>query len=186
MKNQEPEHPPGGDDGPHGVRERARESLEKLEGVLEADVAEARAVEPLIDDAKAVQRTLRKRLKRWLPVLAIGALAALVVFSGACERLSLDNLADQHHRPLACVQARPVPSALILIGSIGTMISSGLPGGVVLSVAAGLLFGTVIGALLSVVGDLIGGTVLYLAARQFFDSGSKPPALVERIRGGFA
>ena len=186
MKNQDHEPPPNGDDAPHGVRERAREALEKLEGVLEADVAEARAVAPLVDDAKAVQRTLRKRLKRWLPVLAIGALAALIVFSGAYERISLDNLADQHQRLLAWVEARPVLSALALVFAIATIISTGLPGGVVLTVASGLLFGTVVGALLSLAGDLIGGTVLFLVARQFFDTGAKPPALVDRIRGGFA
>lgn len=186
MKNQHPEHPPGGDDAPHGVRERARDALEKLEGVLEADVAEARAVEPLVDDAKALQRTLRKRLKRWLPVLGIAALAALVVFSGAYDRLSLENLADQHGRLLAWVDARPVLAAFALVAAVATIISTGLPGGVVLTVGAGLLFGTVLGALLSMAGDLIGATVLYLAARQFFDSGAKPPALVERIRDGFA
>lgn len=170
----------------HGMRERARGALGRIEGVLEADVAEARAVAPLVEDAQAVSRTLRTRARRWLPVAAIALLAALVVASGAYEQLTLGNLAEHHARLLVWVGAHPVLAALTLVASIATIISTGLPGGVVFTVAAGLFFGTVPGALLAAVGDIIGGTVLYFAARQFFASGSKPPAMVERIRAGFA
>jgi len=174
------------DDEPHGVRERAKDALERLEDVLEADVAEARAVAPLVDDAKAVQRGLRDQIKRWLPVAAIALLAAMLIGSGAYGQLSLENLAAQHEQLLAWVSHRPILAALTLIGCVATIISTGLPGGVVFTVAGGLFFGTVLGALLAVVGDAIGATVLYFAARRFFETGARPPALVEKIRAGFA
>ncbi|HVF34429.1 MAG TPA: VTT domain-containing protein [Candidatus Saccharimonadia bacterium] len=172
--------------GDLGVRGRARDALERLEGVIEADVAEARAVAPLVEDAEAVSRSLRDRAMRWLPVAGIALLAAIVVGSGAYEQLTLANLSEHHGRLLAWVSARPVLAALALVASIATILSTGLPGGVVFTVAAGLFFGTVIGGLLAAVGDVIGGTILYFAARQFFASGSKPPAMVDRIRAGFA
>jgi uncharacterized membrane protein YdjX (TVP38/TMEM64 family) len=126
-----------------------------------------------------------KSLKRWIPVLAIAALALAVVASGAYRELNLDNLARYHDALQAAVAEHPVLAALTLAGAIATIVSSGLPGGAVFTVAGGLLFGTVPGALLAAAGNSIGASVLYFATRQFFATGRPPPAIAEKIRAGF-
>jgi len=164
---------------------RGRRALDRIEDAIEADVAEARAIAPLVADAASVPRMLRRRLKRWLPVAAIAALAAVVIFSGAYEQLKVEALAENYALLRSWVDAHPVLAGVTLAASIATIVSTALPGGVVLVVAAGLFFGTVVGALLAAVGDAVGASVLYFAARRFFDDSRKPPALVEKIREGF-
>ena len=164
---------------------RGRRALDRIEDALEADVAEARAIAPLVADAASVPRMLRSRLKRWLPVLAIVALAAIVVLSGAYEQLKVEALSENYAFLRAWVDAHPWLAGATLAGSIATIVSTGLPGGVVLVVAGGLFFGTIVGALLAAVGDAVGASVLYFAARRFFAESGKPPALVEKIREGF-
>lgn len=174
-----------GDEGGEPARGRARETLDRLEDVLEADVAEARAVKPLVDEAERLQLSLRARLGRWVPLLLIAAAAIALVTSGAYGELSLANLAKHHEQLLGWVAARPVLSALALVGALAAIVSTGLPGGMLFTVAAGLFFGIAVGGVLSATGNLLGGSVLYFAARRFFDAGGKPPALVAKIRDGF-
>ena len=123
--------------------------------------------------------------RRLLPVVAIAALAVGFLASGAYGELTLENLARYHEALQAAVAARPVLAGLALAGAIATIVSSGLPGGAVFTVAGGLLFGTIPGALLAAAGNSIGASVLYFATRQFFATGRAPPAIVEKIRAGF-
>lgn len=173
------------DTEPEATPGTRRGALRRIEGAFGADVAEARAIAPLVADAASVPRMLRTRLRRWLPVAAIAALAAIVVLSGAYENLKLEALAANYEALRVWVDAHPVLAGATLAGAIATIVSTALPGGVVLVVAGGLFFGTVIGALLAAVGDAAGASVLYFAARRFFDDSGKPPALVEKIREGF-
>jgi uncharacterized membrane protein YdjX (TVP38/TMEM64 family) len=177
---------PADPDAPHGVRDRTKHALEELEDVLEADVDEAQAVAPLVDAAESVQRGWRARAGRWLPLVVIATLAITLVASGAYGELSLARLAEQHEALRAWVDAHPLVAALALGGALATLIASGLPGGVVLTIAAGLLFGTLFGGILAMVADVVGGTALYFAARAFFASGRPPPPIVAKIRAGFA
>ena len=123
--------------------------------------------------------------RRWLPVLAVAALAAFVVASGAYRELNFDNLARYHDRLQAFVAARPYASAAALSLAIATIVSSGLPGGAVFTVAGGLLFGTIPGTLLALAGKSVGASVLYFVARQFFATGRPAPPFVDRLRAGF-
>lgn len=163
-----------------------KEALKKLEAAIDHDVAETRAIEPLVDEAKVVQRQVRGKLKRALPLLGLAALGATFIFSGVYKELNLDTLADKHQALSAWAAANPILACGALLVSIAAIISTGLPGGVVLVITGGLILGTVKGALIAVTGDCIGALVLYGAARQLFMSeGAKPPALVERIRAGY-
>jgi uncharacterized membrane protein YdjX (TVP38/TMEM64 family) len=159
--------------------------LERIEAVIKADVAEAHAIEPLVADAEAVQGRMRTLFRRALPLLALAALGAALVLGGVYEQLNLASVARYHAQLVALVAEHPVLVALALAGSVAAIVSTGLPGGVVLVFVAGLLFGTWQGALISTVGDVTGGTILYFAARRLFAHGARPPALVERIRTGF-
>lgn len=170
----------------HGLRDRTKHALDGLEEVLEADVDEARAVAPLVDAAESVQRGWRALARRWLPLALVATLAIVLVASGAYGEINLSTLARHHAELRGWVDAHPVAAALALGGALAALIASGLPGGVILTIAAGLLFGALWGGILAMVADVIGGTALYYAARTFFASGRAPPAIVSKIRGGFA
>jgi len=160
--------------------------LKRIEAALEHDVEEARAIAPLVADAGSVQQRVRSGLSRALPLLVLAGLGALLVFSGVYKELNLENLAHRHQTLSLWAAQHPWLAALGLMTAIALIISTGLPGGVVLVVAGGIILGAVKGALLAATGDTIGALVLYFAAKRFFMGGSaKPPALVQRIRAGF-
>ncbi len=153
---------------------------------LKGDVAEARAIEPLVESARDVTGQVRSWIGRALPLLVLIALGGALIASGLYEELKLDTLARHHAQLKEFVALHPVLSALALIGALATLVSTGFPGGSVIVFGAGVLFGIVEGTLLALVGNTIGATVLYFAARRLFGGPeSKAPALVERIRAGF-
>jgi uncharacterized membrane protein YdjX (TVP38/TMEM64 family) len=160
--------------------------LSRLEETLKADVDEARAIEPLVASAGDVTGRVRSWVGRALPLVALVALGGVLLVSGLYEELKLDTLARHHTQLKEFVGQYPVLSALALIGSLAMLVSTGLPGGSIIVFSAGVLFGIVEGTLLALVGNTIGATVLYFAARRLFGGpGSKAPAMVERIRSGF-
>jgi uncharacterized membrane protein YdjX (TVP38/TMEM64 family) len=160
--------------------------LKRLEAAIEHDVEEARAIAPLVADADSVQQRVRSKLSRALPLLVLAGLGVALLLSGVHNKLNLDNLAQQHQAISVWAAQHPWLSALGLMTSIALIISTGLPGGVVLVVAGGVILGALKGALLAATGDTLGALVLYFAARRFFmGGGAQPPALVRRIRAGF-
>jgi uncharacterized membrane protein YdjX (TVP38/TMEM64 family) len=66
-------------------------------------------------------------------------------------------------------------------------IATGLPGMIVVVLAGGMLFGTVVGTFLSMIGVTLGALILFLASRHAFGdhSGADAPGLVTRLRGGY-
>jgi uncharacterized membrane protein YdjX (TVP38/TMEM64 family) len=166
--------------------EKAKEALHRIEAAIDHDVEETRAIGPLVDKAATVQKQVRSKLKRALPLLGLVALGAAFIFSGVYKELNLETLAAKHQALSAWAALHPVLAVGALLLGIAAIISTGLPGGVVLVITGGLILGAVKGALIAACGDTIGALVLYGAARQLFmTEGAKPPPLVERIRSGY-
>ena len=84
-------------------------------------------------------------LKRAAPLLILLAVIVLVIASGAGRYLSLDALAENEARLQQAVAAQPVLAfgAFVLVYALATAVS--LPGGSLLTLAGGLMFGTWIG-----------------------------------------
>lgn len=161
--------------------------LKKIEERIKADVAEAKGLEPLVDDAKAVPKQVRSRLKKALPLIGLVGLGVLLISTGLYDQLKLDKLAERYVDMQAWTDQHPLLAALALVGAIATIISTGLPGGAALVVFGGLLLGWKETVVLAAIGDCIGASVLYFAARNLFmGDDAKPPALVEKIRAGFS
>lgn len=160
--------------------------FERLERTIRADVEEARAIEPLIAGAEGVFVRIRRVLGRVAPLLALLALGAILVGSGLYRELTIENLAAQHDDLREWVVTHPVLATMGVLGTLALIVSTGLPGGSVLVVASGFLFGVLPGTLLAVVGAASGASVLYFAARRLFEVGGKEPALATRVREGFA
>ena len=100
--------------------------------------------------------------------LAIVVLVALAWAFGLHRYLTLEALAAQREALAALVAARPVLSALMYVAAYIAVVAFSLPGGAVMTLSGGLLFGAFIGACLAVLGATIGAAVLFLLARSAF------------------
>jgi uncharacterized membrane protein YdjX (TVP38/TMEM64 family) len=105
-------------------------------------------------------------MRRFLPLLIL-AVAAVVAFF-LLRGISWDSLARHQDMLRGWVETHPIASAgLYLLAYILTAALS-LPQGALLTVAGGLLFGTVPGCILTVTGATIGASILLLIVRSAF------------------
>lgn len=128
----------------------------------------------------------KTRLTRFWPLLLLAALVALAWATGATRLLSFEAL-GQHRATLdAWVAARPVLAAGAYVLAYVVVVALSLPGGVVMTLAGGLLFGPWVGTGLTVVGATIGACALFLAARSALAPlvAGRAAGLVDRIRPG--
>jgi uncharacterized membrane protein YdjX (TVP38/TMEM64 family) len=112
----------------------------------------------------------------------------LVWALGLHRHLSLDALAAQREALAALVTARPVASALVYVAAYIGVVAFSLPGGAVMTLSGGLLFGAFIGAFLAVLGATIGAAVLFLLARSAFAPlvAGRAEGLLGPLRAGLA
>lgn len=128
-----------------------------------------------------------KRLRSLLPLILLVLVGVGLFASGVLDRFGPSGIVADQHLLEQQIQTRPLLAALIHVGIITAAIATGIPGAVVLILAGGMLFGPVLGALLSSVGLVLGSCVLYAASRFAFggQSDAPAPALVERVRQGY-
>lgn len=104
---------------------------------------------------------------RWLPFALLLAAFALFAALGGLDLVSLDGLASRFAELRAAAAAnRPLALALFVAGYAALVSTAVFPAAFVLTFAGGALFGPVAGALASIAGVTIGGTVAFLAARR--------------------
>lgn len=126
------------------------------------------------------------RLKHLLPLaLLFAGLAALWAF-GLRQDLSWPTLARHQADLLAIVAARPLTTGTAYVAIYIVVVACSLPEAAFVTVAGGLLFGTVVGTALAVVGSSIGAVILFLAARYAFADlmAARAAPLMARIRPG--
>lgn len=149
-------------------------------------VSEARELEPLL--VAAHQTSPWRHVRRFWPVALILLAIGVFVASGAWKSLHIGELASNFVALSTWTAAHPLLAREGLVLALATIVAMGVPGGIVLVVASGMFLGTIEGALLSVLGDGLGATLLFLVARRAMqdDGGSPRSALVARLRDGFA
>jgi uncharacterized membrane protein YdjX (TVP38/TMEM64 family) len=106
-----------------------------------------------------------RQVRRFLPLVLLVLAIVLVFATGLDHALSLDALDANRARLLALVQAHPFASGLgfLLLYAIATALS--IPGGTILTLAGGFLFGTLLATVLVVAGATIGAVAVFLIAR---------------------
>lgn len=101
-----------------------------------------------------------------LAILAAG-LAAFFIFR-LDRYLSLTALAGNREMLLDWVKVQGALAPLIFVAIYAVAVATSVPGGVVLTVAGGFLFGTVPATIYVVIGATIGAAAVFLAARTAF------------------
>ncbi len=119
----------------------------------------------MADDTSA-QTPKINSVKRFLPLVLLGVVAAIVFYFDLHTYLTYEALREHRETLTTFVAQRFVVAAIIFvfIYSISTALS--LPGGAILSITGGFLFGGITGGLLVVVGATIGATLVFLAAKS--------------------
>ncbi|SLN32290.1 TVP38/TMEM64 family protein [Oceanibacterium hippocampi] len=114
----------------------------------------------------APSRGRATQLKRWAPVAGLAAVGGLVVAFDLHQYLSFSALQDHNETLRALVAGHRAAAVLgyIAIYAVATALS--LPGGLVLTVAGGFLFGPVQGTAITVVAATIGASAIFLVARS--------------------
>jgi uncharacterized membrane protein YdjX (TVP38/TMEM64 family) len=127
------------------------------------------------------------RLRAALPLILLVLAGVVLYASGALSQLSPEYLVAHQVRMRAEIAANPWLARLSYIGLLTLGMATGIPGTIVIILAGGFAFGVVEGTIYSSIALTLGSLILFLASRYAFGAGRKhPPALVERLRHGFA
>ncbi len=131
--------------------------------------------------------TPRSPVKRFLPLLVL-VLAIIAVFaSGLHEYLSFEALREHRETllQLGADNAAIAPIAFILI--YAGVIALSIPGGAVLTIASGFLFGIWLGGLYVVIGATAGATAVFLIAKTALGDALRAKAgpWLQRMEAGF-
>ena len=103
--------------------------------------------------------------RRWLPVALLALGLAAVLLLDLDRFLSFEMLRERRAWLTAEVAAHPARSAALFFLIYAAAIALSIPGGTVLTLAGGFLFGTVLGALLVIGAATLGACMVFLAAR---------------------
>jgi uncharacterized membrane protein YdjX (TVP38/TMEM64 family) len=107
-------------------------------------------------------------LWRWLPLLVLAAAIAGFFALGLGRYLTWEAFRDNRQWLLDAIERMGIAAPLIYILVYTAVAALSVPGGAVLTVTGGFLFGTWLGGLYSLIGATIGGTILFLIARTSF------------------
>jgi uncharacterized membrane protein YdjX (TVP38/TMEM64 family) len=126
-------------------------------------------------------------LRKLAPLIILLVGLGVVFATGAHEYFSVAALRDHRDTLTAFVDERYFLSAILfcVIYAVSTALS--VPGGALLTVSGGFLFGAVFGVIYSVLGATIGATLLFLAARTAFGDilRARAGSGIDRMREGF-
>jgi uncharacterized membrane protein YdjX (TVP38/TMEM64 family) len=131
--------------------------------------------------------SLSPGLRRLWPLALLLAALALAYALGLHRLLSFDALAAHRTSLLGFVAARPVVAALAYLAAYVGVVAFSLPGGAVMTLAGGFLFGPWLGTVLAVAGATAGACLLFLGARHALGDTLARRAggpLLERVREG--
>jgi len=117
--------------------------------------------------------------RRWAPLGLLLVVAVGAYLLGVHRYLTFHTLADNRQRLLETVGSLGMLAPAVFMLCYAAVAALSIPGGLILTVTGGFLFGTVPGALYSLIGATAGATVLFLVARTAFGE------ILERRAGPF-
>ncbi|MGH6736933.1 MAG: TVP38/TMEM64 family protein [Methyloceanibacter sp.] len=119
-----------------------------------------------MDTVSDIARGAAIWLKRLWPLLLLFAVAGFVVAMGWHRYLTLEQLATHRFALRAQIEGNLLLALSVFIALYAAIVALSLPGGAVLTIAGGFLFGWLIGGAASLIGATIGATVVFLIARS--------------------
>ena len=105
-------------------------------------------------------------VRRLAPLLVIVALIALAWGLGLHRHISFETLVRHNAEIERFIGQHTVAAVAAFIALYILVVALSLPGGAILTVVGGLLFGVIVGSMAAAVGALIGATAIFLIARS--------------------
>lgn len=121
------------------------------------------------------------RIKRFLPLIVLAAIIALIFGMGWNRYLSLDTLRDHGGEFRAFTADNYLLSLLILMALFAVLTASVVPGVFFLTITAGYLFGPWVGGVATSIAATAGALIVYAVARTAMGQALRDKA--ERDRG---
>jgi uncharacterized membrane protein YdjX (TVP38/TMEM64 family) len=124
-------------------------------------------------------------LRRWVPLAILAVLAGLVFVLDLDRFLTLESL---RAHLVAYAAAHRLPAAALYMTAYVGIVALSLPGGALMTLLGGFLFGVWLGGSLTVVAATVGATIIFWAARTAFADVLRRRASgwLHRFREGFA
>jgi uncharacterized membrane protein YdjX (TVP38/TMEM64 family) len=126
-------------------------------------------------------------LSRLVPLAVLGAAAAAAFGTGLHDYLSFEVLREHRGLLIDFVDSRFALALGLFVAVYGLTTAVSLPGGAILTIAGGFLFGPWLGTLAAVIGATVGATAVFLIARTALGETLRAragPAL-RKMQGGF-
>jgi len=126
-------------------------------------------------------------ISRYLPLLGLGAVAALVVSQGWHKYLSLEVIAQNHDALTSYISANLFLALLAYTAIYIGVVALSLPGGAALTLAGGLLFGWKIAGPTTIIAATIGATILFVIAKTALGEtlAARAGPWLSKLRDGF-
>ncbi len=149
----------------------------------ERDEPQPEAGGPELSEA-APRRPLWRRL---MPLIVLAGAAGLILSQGWHNLISFQQLALNQQALQAWIGENIFAALAVYAGVYVVVVALSLPGGAVLTVAGGLLFGWLIGGLITVVAATLGATAIFLIARTSVGEplAARAGPWLDRFRAGF-
>lgn len=125
--------------------------------------------------------------RRWAPLVAVAALMALVFAMGWHQYLSFKTIGLNYEAMRAFIADNLVGSILIYALIYIAVVALSLPGGLIMTLSGGLLFGWQLGAPVAIIAATIGATIIFLIAKTSFGEAltAKAGPWLGKLREGF-
>jgi len=149
------------------------ESTDRGEDAPQAEIGEA-----------APRRSLLRRLA---PLILLAAVAGLIISQGWHNLISFQQLALNQQALQAWIGEHLIGAIAVYSAIYIVVVALSLPGGAVLTVAGGLLFGWLLGGIVTVVAATLGATVIFLIARSSLGEplAARAGPWLNKFRAGF-
>ncbi len=125
--------------------------------------------------------------RKWLAPAALVALMVLVFAMGWHKHLSFETVGRNYEAMRAYIDGNLAAALALFMLLYIAVVALSLPGGLVMTLTGGLLFGWQIGAPATVIAATVGATVLFLIARSSFGEtlAAKAGPWLAKLRDGF-
>ncbi|MGI9405795.1 MAG: TVP38/TMEM64 family protein [Hyphomicrobiaceae bacterium] len=130
----------------------------------------------------------KEGIGRFLPLLVIAGLMIFVFAMGWHRHLSLQNLAENREALAGFINDNFPLAVLAYMALYIGVVALSLPGGAVLTITGGLLFGWLVGGVATVVAATVGATLLFLIVKTSLGEvlARKAGPWLEKLKDGFS
>lgn len=162
-----------------------------MPGVGAAQPEGAGAMKQTSDDNGGAAGTAAGRgsgaIRRWLPLLILASFMVLVFAMGWHKYLSFKTIGLNYEALRAFIADNIVQAVLAYVLLYIAVVALSLPGGLVMTLSGGLLFGWFTGSVATVIGATIGATIVFLIAKTSFGEAlaAKAGPWLAKLRDGF-